>query len=138
MKHLDTMQNCNLCEIYSYRINFEQLWNAYNSKVGIDTAKLLLSHICFHRSDEMIFCKRSLIRWHIISPMSNRSFSYSQKESESNDVLMHFEKFSNVHSSDRSSSATRSASCIKMHENNARPRLFCRIAKSSIRVFYQY
>ena len=27
----------------------------------------------------------------------NRPFSYSKKESESNEVLMHFEEFSNVH-----------------------------------------
>ena len=29
----------------------------------------------------------------------NRSFSYSIKKSESNDVMMHFEEFSNVHNS---------------------------------------
>ena len=38
----------------------------------------------------------------------NRPFSYSKKESESNDVSMHCEEFSNVHNGDRSSSATRS------------------------------
>ena len=36
----------------------------------------------------------------------NRPFSYSKKESESNDVMMHFEEFSNVHNSDGSSNAT--------------------------------
>ena len=39
---------------------------------------------------------------------SNRPFSYSEKESQSNDTLLHFVEFSNVHNSDRSSNATRS------------------------------
>ena len=34
--------------------------------------------------------------------------TYSKKESESNDVVMHFKEFSNVHNSNRSSNATRS------------------------------
>ena len=38
----------------------------------------------------------------------NRRFSYSGKESESNDVMMQFEEFSNVHNSDRTSNATQS------------------------------
>ena len=65
---------------------------------------------------------------------SNRPFSYSGKESESNDVMMHFEEFSNVHNSDRTSNATRSnrTSRIKLYKNNARSRLFSRIAKRSI------
>ena len=43
-----------------------------------------------------------------------RPFSYSGKESESNDVMMHFEEFSNVHNSDRSSNATRSNLAYKI------------------------
>ena len=39
---------------------------------------------------------------------SNRPFSYSEKESQSNDTLLHFVEFSNVHNSDRSPNATRS------------------------------
>ena len=39
---------------------------------------------------------------------NNRPFSYSEKESQSNDTLLHFVEFSNVHNSDRSSNATRS------------------------------
>ena len=39
---------------------------------------------------------------------NNRSFSYSEKESQSNDTLLHFIEFSNLHNSDRSSNATRS------------------------------
>ena len=35
-------------------------------------------------------------------------FSYSEKESQSNDTLLHFVEFSNVYNSDRSSNATRS------------------------------
>ena len=38
----------------------------------------------------------------------NRPFSYSEKESQSNDILLQFVEFSNVHNSDRSSNATRS------------------------------
>ena len=39
---------------------------------------------------------------------NNRPFSYSEKESQSNDTLLHFVEFSNVHNSDRNSNATRS------------------------------
>ena len=38
----------------------------------------------------------------------------SGKESESNDVLMHFEEFSNVHNSERTSDATRSSFAYKI------------------------
>ena len=36
----------------------------------------------------------------------NRPFSYSGKEPGSNDAMMQFEEFSNVHNSDRASNAT--------------------------------
>ena len=36
---------------------------------------------------------------------TNRLFSYSEKESQSNDILLHFVEFLNVHSGDRSSHA---------------------------------
>ena len=39
---------------------------------------------------------------------ANRPFSYSEKESQSNDTLLHFVEFSNLHNSDRSSNATQS------------------------------
>ena len=39
---------------------------------------------------------------------AHRPFSYSEKESQSNDTLLHFVEFSNVHNSDRSFNATRS------------------------------
>ena len=38
----------------------------------------------------------------------HRPFNYSRKESESNDVIMQFEEFSNMHNSDGASNATRS------------------------------
>ena len=38
----------------------------------------------------------------------NRPFSYSEKESQSNDTMLHLVEFSNVHNSGRSSNATRS------------------------------
>ena len=41
-------------------------------------------------------------------PNFNRPFSYPEKESQSNDTLLHFVEFSNVHNCDRSSNATRS------------------------------
>ena len=44
----------------------------------------------------------------------NRPFSYSVKESQSNDVMMQFEEFSNVRNSDRISNATRSNLAYKM------------------------
>ena len=44
----------------------------------------------------------------------NRPFSYSGKESESNDVMMQSEEFSNVHNSDRNSNATRSNLAYKI------------------------
>ena len=62
----------------------------------------------------------------------NRPFSYYKKESESNDVTMHFEECSNVQNSDRNSYATRSNLAYKFVKNNARSRLFCGIAKRSI------
>ena len=40
--------------------------------------------------------------------MAHRPFSYSEKESQSNDTLLHVVEFSNVHNCDRSSNATRS------------------------------
>ena len=43
----------------------------------------------------------------------NRPFSYSGKESKSNDVMIQFEEFSNVHKSDRTSNATRSSLAYK-------------------------
>ena len=39
--------------------------------------------------------------------IENRPFSYSEKESQSKDTLLHFVEFSNVYNSDRSSNATR-------------------------------
>ena len=36
----------------------------------------------------------------------HRPFSYSERESQSNDTLLQFVEFSNVHNSDRSSNAT--------------------------------
>ena len=40
--------------------------------------------------------------------LRNRPFSDSEKESQSNDTLLHFVEVSNVHNSDRSSNAIRS------------------------------
>ena len=40
--------------------------------------------------------------------IANRPFSYSEKESQSNNTLLHFIEFSNVHDNDGSSNATRS------------------------------
>ena len=54
----------------------------------------------------------------------NKPFSYSEKESQSNDTLLHFVEVSNVQNSDRSSNATRSNLVYKMYKNNARSRLF--------------
>ena len=42
------------------------------------------------------------------STANNRPFSYSEKESQSKDDILHYVEFSNVHNSDRRSNATRS------------------------------
>ena len=55
-----------------------------------------------------ILCPSTLRHCLCVSFVSHRPFSYSRKESESNDVMMQFEEFSNVHNSDRTSNATRS------------------------------
>ena len=44
----------------------------------------------------------------LVKSLINRPFSYSGKDSESNDVMVQFEEFSNVHNSGRTSNATRS------------------------------
>ena len=44
----------------------------------------------------------------------NRRFSYSRKASESNDVMMQFEEFSNVHNGVRTSNATQSNLAYKI------------------------
>ena len=43
-----------------------------------------------------------------VNRQDNRPFSYSEKESQSNDTLLHFVESSNVHNCDRGSNATRS------------------------------
>ena len=48
-----------------------------------------------------------------VRPIDLLALSYSGKESESNDFLLHFVKFSNVHNSDRSSNATKSSLAYK-------------------------
>ena len=48
------------------------------------------------------------MRFTVLCNTDNRPFSYSETESKSNDTLLHFEEFSNVHNSDKSSKATRS------------------------------
>ena len=55
----------------------------------------------------------------------DRPSSYSEKESQSNDNFLHFIEFSNVHNSEKLPTPLDRASRIKMHENNARSRLFC-------------
>ena len=52
-------------------------------------------------------CFRNLLS-HCTSPSANRPFSYSKKESGSNDISLDFVEFSNVHNTDRSSDATQS------------------------------
>ena len=54
------------------------------------------------------FCQSGLSRCFHTAQESHRPFSYSEKESQSNDTLLHFVEFSNVYNSDRSSNATRS------------------------------
>ena len=44
----------------------------------------------------------------MVRHLNYKHFSYSGKESESNDILLHYIEFSNVYNSDRSTDATRS------------------------------
>ena len=56
----------------------------------------------------------------IFSVIVYRLLSFSKKESESNDILLHFVEFSSVHNSERSSNATRlNLANDKMYRNNA-------------------
>ena len=68
-------------------INAWQDYNKNNNSIVVD-----LFQVCF-----MVY--------HVLF---NKPFSSSEKESESNDFLIHFVEFSNVHNSGRSSNATRS------------------------------
>ena len=58
------------------------------------------------------------VKKHLCNRVSNHidkgPFSYSGKESESNNVMMQFEEFSNVHNSDETSNATRSNLAYKL------------------------
>ena len=45
--------------------------------------------------------------------IGNRPFSYSEKESEWNDISLDFVEFSNVHNSNRSSNASRSSTAYE-------------------------
>ena len=97
------------------------------------THKLL---ICIHRektkSGGRKYDAPFIIVFFLLIAYGNRILSYSEKESESNDVLIHFVEFSNVHNSDRSSNATRSNYVYKNYKHIAQSRVFCRIAKWSI------
>ena len=62
--------------------------------------------------------------------------SYSKKESEPNDVFMHFDEYSNKRDSDRSSNANQSNFFYKnrLKYRSIQPH-YCRIAKRSIDIF---
>ena len=60
-----------------------------------------------------------LLVYQVASCKFNRPFSYSQKESQSNDTLLHFVEFSNVHNSDSSLMPLDRTSRIKMYNYNA-------------------
>ena len=65
-----------------------------------------------------------------ISRSTNSPFSYFEKEPESNDILVHFVEFLNVHNNDRISNITRSnLSYIQMYKGFTPSRLCSRIAK---------
>ena len=54
-----------------------------------------------------------ICKWSVECHFLNRPFSYSIKESQSNDTLPNSVEFSNMHNSDRSSNATRSSLTYK-------------------------
>ena len=53
----------------------------------------------------------------------NRLFSYSEKESGSNDISLHLVEFSNVHDCDEALTSLNRMSRIKLYKNIARSRL---------------
>ena len=78
----------------------------YNVIWSLSFDMLIYEHVQFH---EMVCekystcpttCKNNPVK------SSNRPFSYSKKESGSNDISLQFVEFSNLHNCDRSSNAT--------------------------------
>ena len=59
---------------------------------------------------------------------------FAMLREKSNDVMMQFEEFSNVHNTDRTVTSLDRASPVKLYENNARSRPFCKVTKRSIAV----
>ena len=55
---------------------------------------------------QLLLCRNKNLPLEANKIILNRPFSYSEKESQSNDILLQFVEFSNVHN--RSSNATRS------------------------------
>ena len=64
--------------------------------------------ISFHfKQSTLLFVKITYFKL-VLMKIFNRPFCFSEKDSQSNDTLLHFVEFSNVHNSDKSSNATRS------------------------------
>ena len=62
----------------------------------------------------------------------NRFFSYSEKNSESNDILLRSAEFSNVHNCIEALTPLDRTLSIQLYKNKNRSRLFGRKAKRSI------
>ena len=89
----------------------------YQSSADLDWKILLVKSLSF---------KGKVRGWY------NRLFSYSEKTSQSNDTLLYFVEFPMCTILIEALTPLDRTSRIKMYKNNARSRLFSRIAKRSI------
>ena len=79
------------------RLIFKTEMLIYQAQADLDE-KILFGKITHHLGPE--------VRNMLVNGI--RPFSYSEKESQSNNTPLHFVEFSHVHNSDRNSNATRS------------------------------
>ena len=81
-----------------------------NVRVNIFVKKCVLPTRSFRRVNFMslsvVPMSQTIFPVSLRSFFVNRPFSYSEKESQSNDTLLHFVDFLKVHNSDRNSNAT--------------------------------
>ena len=89
--------------------------NLQNCVLSFLSRFLFLAHDKFH---SIMFYRHLALIDHVprneLWGDPNRPYSYARKESESNDVMMQFEEFSNAHNSDRASNATLSSLAYKI------------------------
>ena len=96
-----------------YKLAFAQSRNSkiisFKSNLHTESTKDSVT-IRFLSRHETMLCRSNFFVLFIEEPIYHctLALSYSEKECQSNDTLIHFVEFSNVHNSDRSANATRS------------------------------